>query len=72
MGIAKPGWFGGGTIRWQNNYTGETIAAAEITAEMNDSREGWLNIRLGNLHQRIILVTRRRHYGGISGILCAL
>jgi hypothetical protein len=64
MGIVKPGWFGGGTIRWQNNQTGEAIATAAITAEMNDPQEGWLQVRLGNLHQRITLVTRQRHYGG--------
>jgi len=63
MGVAKPGWLAGGIIRWQNNYAGETIATAEITAEMNDPWEGWLDIRLGNLQQRIILVARQRHFG---------
>ena len=50
-------------ITWTHSYWGE-IASGIISADMIGQNEGWLRIQLGSLDQRIILVTRPRHFGG--------
>src|SRR5258707_15434186 len=50
-------------IRWTNSYWGE-IASGIISADMSGRHEGWFRIQLGGLDQRIILVSRPRHFGG--------
>jgi len=50
-------------ITWTHSYWGE-VAAGMISADMSGQAEGWLRIQLGSLDQRIILVSRRRHFGG--------
>lgn len=63
-GFIQPGAYRGSGIRWTNSYTGEEIATGNITAEMSVPDEGWLRIQIGDLDQRIILVSRQRHFGG--------
>ena len=63
-GFIQPGAYRGSGISWTNNYTGEQIASGFITADMNGPEEGWFRIQIGNLDQRIILISRPRHFGG--------
>jgi len=49
-------------ISW--SYAGEETAAAEILFDMQGAQEGWLELDLGYLKQRIILVAQLRHFGG--------
>lgn len=51
-------------IGWINNYSGEQVASGLITADMSGLVEGWFRIQIGSLDQRIILVSRRRYFGG--------
>ena len=51
-------------IRWYNSYWEKTLANGLITADMTGSDEGWFNIQIGGRDQRIILVARKRHFGG--------
>jgi hypothetical protein len=50
-------------IAWTEKYTGDEIASGLITADMS-SIHGWFRIQLGHLDQRIMLTTKRRHFGG--------
>lgn len=50
-------------IRWSNSYWGE-IASGLITADMTDPDSAWFEIAIGDLRQRITLVSRPRHFGG--------
>jgi len=56
--------FGSLLYRWSNSYTGEEVASATITANMEGTYEGWLRIQMEGSHQTIILVPRPRHFGG--------
>ena len=61
-GYIKPGAFTGPVgITWTEN--GDEIASGLITADMSGT-EGWFRIKLGHLDQRILLITKRRHFGG--------
>jgi hypothetical protein len=51
------------SIRWVNS-NGEVIASGWISADMEGDTEGFFCIRIGELDQRIALVTLPRHYGG--------
>jgi hypothetical protein len=51
-------------IRWTYTYTGEEIASAVITANMENKYEGELRIQIGGLDQTIFLVPRACHFGG--------
>ncbi len=51
------------SIRWVNS-NGEVIASGWISADMEGDAEGLLCIGIGELEQRIPLVTLPRHYGG--------
>jgi hypothetical protein len=51
-------------IRWTRSYIGEEIAGGWISADMLGEIEGSVRIRIGELDQTIILIARRRHYGG--------
>ena len=63
-GFIKPGAFTGPVgIAWTEKYTGDEIASGLITADMS-SIHGWFRIQLGHLDQRIMLTTKRRHFGG--------
>jgi hypothetical protein len=63
-GFVRPGAYTGPVgIGWTSNYWGE-IASGIITADMSGTDEGWFNIKIGELNQRIILVARPRHFGG--------
>jgi hypothetical protein len=63
-GLIKPGAITGPTrIAWTEKYTGDEIASGLITADMSGI-EGWFRIQLGHLDQRILLITKRRHFGG--------
>jgi len=63
-GFIQPGAYSERGISWTNNYTGEQIASGLITADMSGQHEGWFRIRLEQLDQRIILVSRLCHFGG--------
>jgi hypothetical protein len=63
-GLIVPGSATGShSIRWVNSH-GEAIASGWISADMEDDTEGLFCIQMGELEQRIILVTVPRHYGG--------
>jgi len=63
-GFIKPGPITGPVrIAWTEKYTGDGIASGLITADMSGI-EGWFRIQLGHLDQRILLITKRRHFGG--------
>ena len=63
-GFIKPGeTIGARGIAWTHSYWGE-IASGIISADMSGQGEGWLRIQLGNLDQRISLLSRPRHFGG--------
>jgi hypothetical protein len=63
-GFIDPGGYKGSGISWTNNYTGEPIASGFITADMSGPDEGTFRIKIGSLDQRIVLVSRPRHFGG--------
>ena len=50
-------------VCWTHSYWGE-IASGTISADMSGQSEGWLRLQLGSLDQWIIIVPRRRHFGG--------
>ena len=51
-------------IGWIDSY-GEQIASGLITAEMSgDRHDGWFQIQVGQVHQRINLITQPRYFGG--------
>ena len=52
------------SYRWTNNYTGEQVARALLTANVGGAREGWFRIRMEESDQKIILVPSPRHFGG--------
>src|SRR5438477_544340 len=52
-------------IRWTHPYWGE-IANGVVSADTTKQYEGWLRIQIGNLDQRITLVSRSRHFGGLQ------
>ncbi len=63
-GFIRPGVITGAVgIAWADKYTGDEIASGLITADLS-SIEGWFRIQLDRLDQRIMLTTRRRHFGG--------
>jgi hypothetical protein len=63
-GLIAPGLVTGpNSIRWVNSH-GEVIASGWISADMEGDTEGSLCIRIGELDQRVPLVTLPRHYGG--------
>jgi hypothetical protein len=63
-GFVRPGVITGAVgIAWADKYTGDEIASGLITADLSGI-EGWFRIQLGRLDQRIMLTTRRRHFGG--------
>lgn len=70
QGIAQPGRFSAGRICWSDNW-GQDLGSAVIACEMSDPEtgEGWMGIRLGELQQRIIMVSRKRHLGGYQWYL---
>jgi hypothetical protein len=53
-------------IQWTNNYTGEVVGSGEITANLCGREEGWFRFEADGLDQRIILVSRPRHFGGVQ------
>ena len=65
-GFLQPGAkTGPAGITWTHSYWGE-IGSGFIWADMCGTWEGWLRILLGKLDQRIMLVPRKRHYGGFQ------
>jgi hypothetical protein len=64
-GIIRPGAATGPLgIKWTNSYFEEEVASGVITADMRGPHEGWFRIQIGQFYQRIILVSRPRHFGG--------
>lgn len=63
-GLVRPGAEQWAVIRWTETSTGEEIATATITSNMEGKCEGWLRIQLGSLDQTILLVPKPRHFGG--------
>ena len=62
--LARPGMrVGPSFIRWTNTYTAEEIAIGSIMVDLGD-HQGYLQIQIGNLNQRINLVTQTRRLGG--------
>ena len=51
-------------IKWTDTYFDEEIVSGWITADLSGTDEGWLRVNLGKLDQRILLVARKRHFGG--------
>jgi len=64
QGLIQSGAYSARRISWTNNYTGEQIASGFITADMSGPDEGWFRIQIGQLDQRINLVSCPRHFGG--------
>jgi hypothetical protein len=63
QGAVQPG-FSTGPALLQWTRSGEVTALAAITANLCEPETGWLLIQASGLNQRIILVSRPRHYGG--------
>ena len=63
-GIVQPGAYSQREVSWTDSYAGEQIASGLITADMSRPDEGWFRIQLGQLDQRINLVSQPRHFGG--------
>ena len=63
-GIVEPGAYSGREVSWTDSYADEQIASGLITADMSGPDEGWFRIQLGQLDQRINLVSQPRHFGG--------
>jgi hypothetical protein len=64
-GVIRPGAYAGPVgIAWTNSHTGEQFASGLITAEMSGRYDGWFQIQVGQLHQRINLITQPRYFGG--------
>ena len=59
--LARQGLVRGGAkvrpriIRWTYTYTGEEIASGLITANMEGTDDGWLQIQMGDLDQWLML-----------------
>ncbi len=62
-GIVEPGAYSEREVSWTNSYAGK-IASGFITADMSRPDEGWFRIQIGQLDQRIDLVSQPRHFGG--------
>jgi hypothetical protein len=63
-GFVRPGAATGPIgIRWSSDYWGE-IATGLIWANMTDTRQGWFQIKIGELNQKIILTAQKRQFGG--------
>jgi hypothetical protein len=64
-GFIRPGAATGPLgIKWMNSYFEEEVASGVITADMRGPHEGWLRIQIGQLDQRITLVSYPRRFGG--------
>jgi hypothetical protein len=64
-GFIRPGAATGPLgIKWTNSYFEEEVASGVITADMRGSHEGWFRIKIGQLNQRITLVSCPRRFGG--------
>jgi hypothetical protein len=64
-GFIRPGAATGPVgIKWTNSYFNEEVPSGVITADMSGLHEGWFRIQIGQLDQRIILVSRPCHFGG--------
>jgi hypothetical protein len=64
QGFIRPGAATGPVgIKWTNRLDAE-VASGVITADMSGPHEGWFRIQIGQLDQRIVLVSRPRHFGG--------
>src|SRR6516165_12154035 len=63
-GIVEPGAYSGREVSWTDSYADEQIAWGLITADMSGPDEGWFRIQLGQLDQRINLVSQPRNFGG--------
>jgi opacity protein-like surface antigen len=63
-GIVEPGAYSEREVSWTDSYAGEQIASGLITADMSGWDEGCVRIQLGQLDQRINLVSQPRHFGG--------
>lgn len=61
--VLRGGYSGPVDIRWTHSYWGE-IASGTISADLTTYPEGWLRIKLSDLDQRFVLVSRPRHFGG--------
>ena len=65
-GFVQPGGMTGPVgIRWTHSYWGD-IGTGLIWANMTGDWQGTFRIMLGELDQRIILVARRRRFGGFQ------
>src|SRR5262245_20311285 len=65
-GFVRPGARTGPVgITWTHSYWGE-LGSGLIWADMTGDWDGWFRISLGQLDQRISLVPRRRHFGGVQ------
>jgi len=62
-GFIQPGAHTECGISWTNRYTGEQIASGIIMADMGGQDEGRFRIQIGQLDQRINLVSHPRHFG---------
>ena len=63
-GYVRPGFITGPVgISWTSSYWGH-LGSALLWADMSGPFEGSFQIKLGKLDQRIILLRRRRHFGG--------
>lgn len=64
MGLKRNALSGPFAISWNHSYWGE-LASAKIRADMSGEGFGWLSVQIeGGIEQRIVLIARRRNFGG--------
>jgi len=51
-------------IWWTDGYSGEKTASGIINADMRNPVDGWFQIQIDRIDQRILLVSDERHFGG--------
>ncbi len=54
------------SMRWTDSYSGEETASIEITCQLETDRLGFCDINLDGRAQRIFIVARERHFGGVQ------
>ena len=53
-------------LQWTNKSTGEVVGSGVITSNLCDRDDGWFRLEANGIDQRIMLVARPRHFGGVQ------
>jgi hypothetical protein len=62
---AHPGQMcGPNALRWFSSISGETTSVGYISADLRRESDGQFRIELGDLDQRVAMVSSKRHFGG--------